>query len=87
MTELFDITLRHENGDRKFVNCSIDNAINIIQQDLYMRNISVQLTIPLFWDIVYSNDNNDLYELINDCKIVVKNSNICDYTEEICGFF
>ena len=75
MTKLFDIVLRHEEGESKFINCSVENAIGIIQQDLYMRGICVQVTVPMFWDIVFNRLDNELFELVNDCEIVVKKSN------------
>lgn len=74
MTKLFDIVLRHEEGESKFINCSVENAIGIIQQDLYMRGICIQLTDQMFWDIVFNRVKDELFELVNECKIVVRKS-------------
>jgi hypothetical protein len=72
---MFEVVLRHGEGESRFVNCSIDNAMDIIQTDLLMRGINDKLTIPVFWDIVFNRKNKlniDLYDLVNSGNIYIR---------------
>ena len=75
MNKLFEVILRHDGGESKFVNCSIENAIGIIQTDLFMRGMPEQFTVPIFWDIVFNRLDGlkiDLYDLVNTGQISIK---------------
>jgi len=75
MNKFFEVVIKHSGSETKFVNCSLDNAIGLIQTDIYMRGIDFQLTIPKFWDIVFSRYENikgELFEVISSGDIAIK---------------
>jgi hypothetical protein len=75
MQKLFELILREESRTNKFINCSIDNAMGIMQNYLYTRGIQETITIPMFWDIVfrrYKSLSLDIVDLLNLGELVIK---------------
>jgi hypothetical protein len=71
MTKLFEVTLK--NGT--FKNCSIEYSIGIIQICLTSWGIFNEITIPMFWDIVFKRYYKlpiKINELILDNQINIK---------------
>ena len=75
MQKLFELNLRDESGNNKFIKCSLDNAMGILQNYLYTRGIIETITIPMFWDIVfrrYKSLSLDIVDLLNLGELVIK---------------
>lgn len=74
MNKLFEITFRHYDNETKFTNCSINNAIGIIQTDFLIRGIDVNMNIEIFWDMFFKRPRlrNEIYELLESRNIIIK---------------
>ncbi len=75
MQKLFELNLRDESGNNKFINCTLDNAMGIMQTYLYTRGIQETITISMFWDIVfkrYKSLSLDIVDLLNLGELVIK---------------
>jgi hypothetical protein len=76
MEKHFELIVRHFDMETKFINCSISNAIGILQTDMQMRGIDITITIPIFWDMYFKRNslNPLLWELLNKREIVIRRS-------------
>ena len=76
MNKTFHITINHLARNSEFLNCSVTNAIGILQTEMYMRGLDIpKITVPVFWDMYFKRDNSlhtDLRELIKNRDIIIK---------------
>lgn len=76
MEKYFELIVRHFDMETKFINCSISNAIGILKTDMQMREIDINITVPIFWDMYFKRNNlhSALWELIDKREIVIRRS-------------